>query len=462
MLKRYIGDRAFYRSMLAVALPIIIQNGITTFVGLLDNIMVGQVGTAQMSGVSVVNQLILVLNISLFGACAGAGIYIAQFYGSYNHEGIRHAFRFKLMICLVLALLSIGLFSLSGNELIDLFLQGEGDPAEATLTLQYGREYLDVMLWGFIPFALSIAYATTLRECGKTMLPMVSGVIAVFVNLILNYILIFGHFGAPALGIKGAAIATVISRYAELAIMVCWSHLHTEDTPFISGLYRSFYIPGMLLKKIMIKTAPLLINEFLWSTGMAFLNQCYSTCGLEVVAASNICSTLSNVASVMFIAMGSTTGIIMGQMLGAKRTEEELRDTNRKLLFTTVASGIVLGVAMASVSGVFPLLYNTTPQVRFVATQMIIAYGLIVVPLHSYLNPVYFTIRAGGKTLITFLYDSGFLWGVMIPAAYLLSRYTAIPILPLYIICNGLEALKIGISVKLLRKGVWIHNLASK
>jgi len=462
MLKRYIGDRAFYRSMLAVALPIIIQNGITTFVGLLDNIMVGQVGTVQMSGVSVVNQLILVLNISLFGACAGAGIYISQFYGSCNNTGIRHAFRFKLIISFLMALASIFIFSLLGNSLIDLFLQGEGDPTEATLTLQYGREYLDMMLWGIVPFALNIAYAGTLRECGKTMLPMVGGVIAVFINLILNYILIFGHFGAPAMGVKGAALATVISRYAELAIVAGWSHLHPEDVPFIRGLYRSFYIPGKLLKQILIKTAPLLINEFLWSTGMAFLNQCYSTCGLEVVAASNICSTLSNVASVMFIAMGSTTGIIMGQMLGARRPEEELRDTNRKLLFTTVVSGIILGGIMAAVSGVFPLLYNTTDQVRSLAAKMIIAYGVIVVPLHSYLNPVYFTIRAGGKTLITFLYDSGFLWALMIPVAYILSRFTAIPIMPLYIICNGMEVIKIGLGAYLIRKGTWMQNLAAK
>ena len=462
MLKRYIGDRAFYRSMLAVALPIIIQNGITTFVGLLDNIMVGQIGTMQMSGVSVVNQLILVLNISLFGACAGAGIYIAQFFGSYNHDGIRHAFRFKLIINLLLALVSIGVFSGFGNNLIELFLQGEGDPAEAALTLQYGREYLDVMLWGIVPFALSIAYAGTLRECGKTMLPMVGGVIAVFINLILNYILIFGHFGVPAMGVKGAALATVISRYAELAIVAGWAHLHSEDIPFVRGLYRSVHIPGKLLGQICIKTAPLLINEFLWSVGMAFLNQCYSTCGLEVVAATNICSTLSNVASVMFIAMGSTTGIIMGQMLGARRSEEELRDTNRKLLFTTVTSGLVLGGLMAAVSGVFPMLYNTTDQVRSLAAKMIIAYGLIVVPLHSYLNPVYFTIRAGGKTLITFLYDSGFLWALMIPVAYFLSRYTDIDIMPLYILCNGIEATKIGLGAYLIHKGTWMQNLTAK
>lgn len=462
MLKRFIGDKAFYRSMLVIALPIIIQNGITTFVGLLDNIMVGQIGTAQMSGVSIVNQLILIFNISMFGACAGAGIYGAQFYGCCDHEGIRYTLRFKLISALVLGFTAIGIFSLSGNSMIALFLQGDGDPAEAALTLAYGKEYLDLMLWGLIPFALTTAYAGTLRECGKTILPMVGGVIAVFINLILNYILIFGHFGAPAMGVKGAALATVISRYAELAIIAGWSHLHTQDAPFFQGLYRSLYIPGKLLKQVLLKSFPLLLNEFLWSTGTAFLSQCYSTCGLDVVAANNICSTLSNVASVMFIAMGGTTGIIMGQMLGAKRTEEEIRDTNRKLTFATVVSGIILGIAMACASGAFPLLYNTTPQVQQLSAYMIIAYGLIVVPLHSYLHPVYFTIRSGGKTLITFLFDSGFLWAFMIPTAYFLSRFTPISIMPLYIVCNGMEIIKIGIGAHLLHTGSWMQNLTSK
>lgn len=462
MFKRYIGDKAFYRSVFAVALPIIIQNGITTFVSLLDNVMVGQVGTLQMSGVSVINQLMMVFNISLFGACSGAGIFTAQFHGSCNHDGIRHTFRFKMLSCLAMAVLSIGLLLSAGDSLIGLYLQGKGDPADAAATLGFGMDYLKVMLWGLVPFAMTNAYASTLRECGKTILPMVGGVAAVFVNLILNYTLIFGHFGAPAMGVQGAALATVISRYAELAIVAGWTHLHAKSTPFIQGAYRSAYIPGALLKKILIKGTPLLVNEFMWSTGMAFLNQCYSTCGLDVVAATNISSTISNLASVVFLAMGSTAGIIMGQMLGANRPEADIRDTNRKLLATGVASGVFFAAIMASVSGVFPLLYNTTPEVRALATRLILLCSAIWMPLHAYLNPVYFTIRAGGKTLVTFFYDSGFLWLAMIPLAYVLSRFTDISILPLYAICNLVESVKCIIGATLLRKGAWMQNLAAK
>ena len=363
MLKRYIGDRAFYRRCLTVAVPIIIQNGITNFVSLLDNIMVGQVGTIPMSGVSIVNGLLFVFNLCVFGASSGAGIFTAQFHGSRDDEGIRHTFRFKFLICLVISLLGSLIFLGGGRLLIGLYLTGEGDSAIAAGAMEYGLAYLKMMVWGFLPFALTNTYSSTLRETGETFVPMVGGISAVFVNLVLNYVLIFGHFGAPEMGVEGAALATVISRYVELAIVAGWTHTHAARKPFIKGVYRSFYIPGKLLKAIVIKGMPLLINEFLWSTGMAFQNQCYSTCGLDVVPAMNISSTLFSLASVSFLALGNAVGILMGQMLGAGNSEESLRDANRKMIALSMAAGAVFGLVMAACSGLFPKLYNTTADV---------------------------------------------------------------------------------------------------
>ena len=357
---RYIGDKAFYRRVFGVAVPIIIQNGITNFVSLLDNIMVGQVGTVPMSGVSIVNGLLFVFNLCVFGASSGAGIFTAQFYGSKDDEGIRHTFRFKFLICIVISLVGAAIFLLGGSSLIGLYLTGEGDAATAAGALDHGLKYLAIMLWGFLPFALTNTYSSTLRETGETFIPMLGGIAAVFVNLVLNYILIFGKFGAPEMGVEGAAIATVISRYVELAIVAGWTHSHKARNAFIVGAYRSMYIPGKLLKIITIKGMPLLVNEFLWSSGMAVLNQCYSTCGLDVVPAMNICSTLFNLGSVVYLSMGNSVGIIMGQMLGAGHSEEDVRDTNRKLIAVSIASGVVFGGLMAAVSEAFPGIYNTT------------------------------------------------------------------------------------------------------
>lgn len=461
MLEKYIGDRAFLRRTMMVAVPIIIQNGITNFVSLLDNIMVGQVGTAQMSGVSIVNVLLFVYNLSVFGATSGPGIFTAQFHGSDNQDGVRHTFRFKILITTALAAVGIGIFWFGGSSLIALYLKGEGQTQASAASLEYGMGYLQIMLIGLLPFALSNAYSGTLRETGQTIVPMIAGIAAVFVNLGLNYVLIFGHFGAPSMGVNGAAIATVISRYVELAIVALWTHRNRDKNPFIVGAYRSMRIPASLLRQISIKGLPLLANEFLWATGMAFLNQCYSTRGLDVVAAFNISTTLSNLSSVVYMAMANAVGIIMGQMLGSGIDRQEVRAANRKLITIAVLSCAIFGALMAACSSLFPRIYNTTAEIQALAAALICITAAIM-PFNAYTTSAYFTLRSGGKTTITFLFDSCFVWFVIAPVAFLLSRFTTLPILPLYAICQATDLLKCAVGYRMIQKGTWIQNLVAK
>ena len=451
-------DKHFYRRVLAVALPMMIQNGITNFVQMLDNLMVGQVGTIPMSGVAIVNQLLFVFNLCIFGAASGAGIFTAQFRGREDHEGIRHTFRFKILVGLLLSTLGVGLFLTFGRELIGLYLTGEGTPEEIAATLDYGMRYLRAMLFGLLPFALTNAYAGTLREIGETKIPMLAGITAVLVNLAGNYILIFGHFGAPALGVVGAAVATVISRYVELAIVAIWIHTHGKLHPFIQGALRSWHIPRKLTGDIIRKGMPLLINEFLWSTGMAFQSQCYSTRGLDVVAAFNIATTISQLSNVIFLSLGNAVGILMGQMLGAGVPEDVIRRDNRRMIRLCVAVCFGVGALTVALSGTFAGLYNTTGAVRSIAVGLI-CLTAVMMPVNSYNNAMYFTLRSGGQTFVTFIFDSGFSWCVCVPVAFILSRFTAIPILPLYGICVGVDLFKVFIGKYLLDKGIWIRRI---
>ena len=452
------NNKHFNRRILAVALPMMIQNGITNFVQMLDNVMVGQVGTIPMSGVAIVNQLMFVFNLCIFGATSGAGIFTAQFVGREDHEGIRHTFRFKILVGMLLSALGAGIFLTFGRNLIGLYLTGEGTPADAAATMDYALRYLRVMLLGLVPFALSNAYSGTLREIGETRVPMIAGIIAVFVNLIGNYILIFGHFGAPELGVVGAAVATVISRYVELAIVAIWTHTHGKTHPFILGALRSFHIPRKLTGDIIRKGMPLLINEFLWSTGMAFLSQCYSTRGLDVVAAFNIATTISQLSNVVFLSLGNAVGILMGQMLGAGVDRETVLRDNKRMIRLCVTVCFVVGAVTMALSGVFANLYNTTDAVRSIAVGLI-CLTAVMMPVNSYNNAMYFTLRSGGQTFITFLFDSGFSWCVCVPVAFVLSRFTTLPILPLYGICVGVDIFKIFIGKPLLNKGVWINRI---
>ena len=458
MQKRVFGGLGYYKNILSIAIPIIIQSGITNFVNLLDNIMVGQVGTVPMSGVSIVNGLLFVFNLCVFGASSGAGIFTAQFHGSKDEAGVRHTFRFKVLSCVLLTLAGVLIFTLAGEAIIGLYLIGEGDPAMAAEVLEYGHKYLRIMMWGFLPFALSNAYSSTLRETGAPLVPMVAGICAVFVNLILNYTLIFGHLGFDAMGVEGAAIATVISRFVELSIVAAWTHTHPNRHGYIRGVFRSFHIPGRLLKNIISKGMPLMINEFFWASGMATITQCYSTCGLDVVPALNISRTLFDVGGVVFISLGNAVGIIMGQMLGSGLGKEEIRWHNRKLMtFATVVGGS-FGLLMIGASHLFPLLYNTTDEVRLLAARLICINGLML-PFNSYTNASYYTLRSGGQALVTFLFDSCFVWGLCVPLAYCLSRFTGIPILTLYCIVQATELIKCLLGGYMIRQGKWIQNL---
>ncbi len=461
MLNRYIGDKAFYKHVLTIALPIITQNAIMNFVSLLDNIMVGQLSNAQISAVTIVNNnLLFIFTLCIFGAAAGAGIFTTQFFGSKNHEGIRYSFRFKILICLALTIIGAAIFYFSGNNLIRLYLQGEGDPALAADTLHYGQQYLNIMLLGLLPFAMTNVYASTLRECSQPAIPLFASIAATMINLILNYVLIFGHFGFPALGVAGAAIATVIARYAELLIVALWTHLHADKNPFIKGVYRSLYIPAGLFKAISLKGIPVLINECAWSLGWAFLNQCYSVCGLIVVPAMSIATTIYNLSSVVFRSLGNTVGIIIGQMLGADRPEQELRSSYRKMTALCVFSGVIFGALTTLLSGLFPQLYNTDEQVRLLATQLIII-SSVMMPLQAYIFPVFFTMRAGGKTLTTFIFDSGAVWAMSVPIAFFLSRYTGASILLIYTLCNATDAIRCAIGAYMIHRGTWMQNLTN-
>lgn len=440
-------------------LPIMIQNAITNFVSMLDNLMVGRLGTLEMTGVSVANLLVFVYNLSVFGAVSGAGIFTAQFHGKKDHEGVRNSFRFKIIIALILTALAILLFIFAGSSLLSLYLRGEGDAADAARALTLARSYLSVILIGLIPHAITQAFSSTLRETDKGIPPMVAGLIAVLVNLVLNYVLIFGHFGAPRLGVVGAAVATVISRYVELLIVFLWTIRHKEKNPFITGFFRHFSIPSELCRNIIKKSLPLMINETLWASGIAVLEQCYSTRALHVVAACNINNTFFDVFSVGFISAGVAIGIITGQQLGAGKTREAVEDSRRLIVFAFLL-GVGIGAIYLAAAQFIPSLYKTSDDVKQLATSLMSVSALFF-PLEGILNGSYFMVRSGGKTLITMLTDSGLLWGVQVVMAFILSRFTDIPILPLYALVQSAMLLKVIISLLVVKNGKWANTIVT-
>ena len=432
--ERMFGDRAFYAEMISVVVPIIIQNTVSNVVSLLDN-------------------------LCIFGGLAGAGIFATQYAGAHNHKGVRDCFRVKWMISLSMLACALAVFIALPKQLIGMYLAEETAQADAAATLGFGMDYLTVMLWGLLPFGVTQVYASTLREVGETRLPMLASVVAILVNLVFNYFLIFGKCGFPEMGVTGAAIATVLSRYIETAIIVVYTHTRKEYFPFIHGAYRSLRVPSPLMSGILRRGTPLLVNEFLWSSGMAVLLQCYSVRGLDVVAACNIATTVSNLFKVVFLSMGNAVAIMVGQALGANDIERAKNCTWR-LMTAAVGSNLFMSILLILFAPSIPHIYNTEPHVRQIATQLLYVIAMMM-PAYSFSHCCYFTLRSGGKTIITFLFDSVFTWCVNVPAAWLLAYRTGMGIVPLYFCVQALELIKVVIGFALVKKGVWIHNIVA-
>ena len=451
------NDRSYIRKLLMIAIPMMVQNGISNFVNLLDNLMIGRVGTNALSGVAIANQLIFVFYLVIFGATAGAGIFTAQYKGNGDNEGIRYTFRFKIVFNTVIAAVCVILYAVLSPLLINLFLLGEGDPADAAETLKIGIDYMRIILVSLIPIGLTQAYAGTLRDLGSTKVPMYASVAAILVNLTGNWILIYGHFGLPALGASGAAIATVISRFVELAILVIYTGKHAKQFPFIKGAFSHFRIPADLVGRFILKAIPLMFNEALWSLGMTVINQCYSYRSLDAVAAMNIQSTIWNVMGVAFIAMGEAVGIMMGHILGSGELEDA-KDKAGKMRLVTVVCGIIFALIMACVSPFFPLLYNTSDHIRSLASEFILI-AACAMPFVAYTHASYFIIRSGGNTLITVLFDSIYTWCIAVVAAFVMSRFTGLSVTWMLSVVNGLEVIKCFVAFIMVRSGIWIRNI---
>lgn len=456
-LNKFIGSRSFYRRAMTIVLPIMLQNVVTNFVSLLDNIMVGQTGTASMSGVSVVGQLFFIFYLIVFGTVSGPGIFCAQFWGAGDEKSFKAAFRYKLITALAVCLICMGVLAGFGKGLVGLYITGSEE--ETAEVLVYAMGYLKIMLWGMLPYTVAMVYSSTLREAGRAMVPMAASWVAVGVNLVLNWVLIFGKLGAPTMGVEGAAIATVISRFAEAGINMIWSHVHRDTVLFTRRMLEGFPMPGSLLRSLFAKSTPLMINEALWCIGTATLTQIYSTRGITVIAGLNIAYVLFDLFTAVAFSVGTSIGILVGQELGAGETEKAV-DTDRKLLALGVFISLGICIVMLLTSNLFPRVYNTTEEIKELAAALIRVMALVL-PLDCFAHGCYFTMRSGGKTLVTFLFDSCFSWVVNVPIAFVLAHYTGLGILAVYSLSVFTVVIKCILGGILVKKRYWVNTLSA-
>ena len=452
--ERTIEDRELYGRVMKLAIPLMLQFGLSNLIGVINNIMVGVLGTEQLAGVSIANQLIGIYYLCIFGAVSGAEIFGAQYYGREDYDSVRYIFRYKIIVTVCISAVMSVLFIFLGKPLISLFLHESDDGKDLMLVLNEGYRYGLCMLVGFFPYGLSNAFSSSYKESNNTKVPLYSSSAGLILSVILNYILI------PPLGVLGAALATVISRFAECMINIIWARRHRSEFPTGNGLFNGQRIPPDLLKTVITRGLPLILNETFWQIGYTIQMQSLSLKGIDAVAAVNIASTISSLFIYMTFALGNVMAIITGNLLG-NNMFEEAKKTVWKITRLTVFIGIGMGVLMLLISPFYPLLYgNVEKEVLAISTKLLIIEAAAA-PFTTIYNDMYATLKCGGNTVITFLYDCGLLWGLNVLFSVILSRFTGLGIVMIYLIIKSLEIVKDVIGIYLVKKGVWLSNLTA-
>jgi putative MATE family efflux protein len=444
-------DKQFLSRFFAITFPVMLHSFISFIVNFVDNIMVGAVSNEAVSAVFSVNQASFFFFVVTYGIFSGASVYVQQFSGSKDKEHLRQAFRYKLVIGTIFLLLMVPLFLFAGKYLVAYYARSA---TNMDVIIELAAIYLPFVVASFIPFIYAMAYSSTMREIGKTKIPMITGSIALVINAILNAVFIYGL----NMGVMGAGLATLIARIIEFIALIFVAHYRKEA--FCHRIFVQFKIEKKLGKMITFKMWPLLINEILWSAGMILQSLSYAE-RTDVLSAMSILWTTTEIFGIVFAGLAIGIGVMVGSTLGANEIEKA-KETIKKLLYIGILISLFVGGIMIISSPYIPLLWvEVDPQQQQLATQLIIVYAAFL-SVYSIGVSSYHTLRAGGKSLQTMLIDSGLMWLGTVPLAWILALLTNLPLIYIFISLQSIDIIKMLIGLYLIKKGKWANNLTLK
>jgi putative MATE family efflux protein len=442
-------DKLFYKNLFTVAVPIMLQNLVSSFVNIVDTVMIGRLGTVEIAAVGLGNQVFFFFNIILFGICSGGAIFIAQFWGKQDIQGIRKNTGLCLILNTMVALIFTTLILSMPEKIIGIYSR---DPA----VIEAGTGYLRTLAPSFIPFGISFVFVITLRSVEKVRLAMVTTVIALSINVIMNYFLIFGAGSIPAMGVSGAALATVIARFSEMIIIVTVSYVKgyapAGNIRELMGFTSSF--TARFFRIVM----PVIINETLWSLGVTMQNVIFARTNTNAIAAYNITSTFSQLTWVVFMGLGNGVAVLIGKKIG-EGEEKTARDYANRITIFMPLLGACAAIVLIPLSKLIPLIFNVNPQVfSFIAFMFIIL--CCTYPFRAFnMGMVVGICRAGGDTIFCAIYDLIVMWLITLPAAAVASFVFHVPVWLLYLIVSCEDVLKMLLGLWRLKSGRWLHNV---
>lgn len=449
MIKYFSIDRAFYKTLFFVSLPIIFQNFITSSLSMVDTVLVGRLGQSQIAAVGQANQIMFLMTLLLFGVGGGTAIFTAQFWGNKNLDG----FKKSLEIGIIFAIIVSGLFTLVSivipNLLISLYSK---DPE----VIAYGVSFLKIVCFSYTFSAITLVLSFVLRTTGQVMLPMVASIIGFITNTILNLIFIFGFMGIPAMGVRGSAFATVIARILELSIILIFAY--RWKLPCVVKFYEMFSLNINYIKGYLKVALPVIANEGLWALGTTIYSVVYGRMGTDVTSAMVIALVIDNMAFILIRGIGSASAIMVGNEIG-KGDRKSAYKYGVLFGITSILIGLVTAAIIIPLAWPALGLYNVSNEVKMMSINVIVVMAFIMAVKSFNFTIITGVFRAGGDTIFCLLLDLLGVWCLGVPAAIIFGLLLRWPIHWVFLLINIEEICKIFICIIRLRSRKWINNV---
>lgn len=445
-------DKSFYRRLIRLASPIILQNFFNSLMNLVSGLMVGQLGDLSIAAQGLASQINFLQYILMFGISSGGAIFFAQFWGSRNLKKIHKVLGVTLCLALFFGFIFFLICLFSPESVLKIYSADED-------VIALGSRYLRILAPSFLMLSVMYVFSAALRSTGNVKLPMLVSTSTLILDVILAYGLIFGKLGLPQVGFLGGAIALTVSQTIAAILLVSLTYL--LRTPIAASLADMFAFDRKFLTKILHRTISVMGNEFFWGLGMSMYHAIIAHISTESIAAFNIISTLDNFGFVFFFGLSDACAIIVGNTIGAGREELAHRYARRIIRIAMVAGLLMGSIIYVAGPGIISI-YKISPAVLAYARALILVEAVFfwarVVNLTTFIG----ALRSGGDVKFAYLVDIGSLWGIGIPLAALGAFVFHLPVYLVYLLAQADEIAKFVISQIHFSRRKWIHNLVKQ
>ncbi len=442
-------EKKFYKTMLAIALPIGIQNLITFAVSMSDTLMLGSLGEVQLSASSIGNNLFFILTVLMFGLGGGASVMASQYYGKKDMKSIHKIISIMYRLCILITLIFVGIAIFIPKQFISIFTTDKS-------VIEAGVDYLRIVSIGYIFYSLTNCTITVLRSVKTVKISMIVYSISLVVNVFFNWVFIFGNLGVSPMGVKGAAIATVISRIVEFVIVLLYMILYESKIQL--KVKNIISVDKIMFKDFIKHCTPVLCNELLWSLGSSMISVVVGRMGTEVVAANSINSVVNQFVTVFIFGLGSATSVIIGNTIG-EGDYEKVKEYSVTITILSLFMGIIAGFIIFIISPYVVDFYNVSDTTKQIAKEIMSVSSIIVVFQALAINTMMGILRGGGDNKFVLIYDVLFLWVVAIPFGFIGAFVWKLPIVSVFLILKSEEILKVIASVIRILSGKWIKDI---